>query len=201
MTLIWRACGLLVAAVGLWAMVWASSAPIAVDGEPRGVLRLAWSARPERIETCVEQSAEALARLPQHMRQPVLCEGVTAQYRLTVRTGGRLVTERIVRGGGLRQDRRLYVFEELALEPGDLAVEVRFDRVTPWSGPPASEPLPEAHAAAAPSTALRHQPAADAVPARLVFDEHIGVRPWEVVLITYSPEQKRLVAVTPPPTR
>jgi hypothetical protein len=196
-TLVWRAWGVAVAAAGMAAMVWASNAPLAVHREPHGLLRLAWSARPERIETCVEQSAEALAGLPQHMRQPVRCEGVTAQYRLTVRLDGRLVTERIVRGGGLRRDRRLYVFDELPLGPGEAMVEVRFDRVDSDPGSPPGTPVPAEPLPVAPQTGSRPQPAGDAVPPRLVFEARVPVRPREVVLITYSPEQKRLVAVTP----
>ena len=63
------------------------------------------------------------------MRQPVACEGTTAEYRLEVRIEGALVADRVVRGGGLRRDRRLYVFEEIVLPPGEAAVDVTFDRV------------------------------------------------------------------------
>lgn len=195
MIVIWRACGALVAIGGLAAVVWASSAPLTVHDEPHGLLRLAWSARPERIETCVEQSDEALARLPQHMRQPVLCEGVTAHYRLIVHAGGRLIAERIVRGGGLRQDRRLYVFDELPLEAGDVLLDVLFERLDSGRSSPVSTSVPEEHGAAAPPAGARHQPVGDAVPPRLRFHERVHVRPREVLLITYSPELKTLTAI------
>ena len=124
-------------ALGLGAMaaiVLAANAPITVHGSDHALLRLAWSARPERIENCRQQSDEELARLPAHMRQPVVCEGVSAQYRLTVRREGRVVADRIVHGGGLRQDRRIYVFHELPLDPGSSSIEVRFDRIDSDSG-------------------------------------------------------------------
>ena len=89
----------------------ASNAPLSPHPPGHALLRLAWSARPERIEHCRAQSADELARLPPHMRQAVVCEGVTARYRLTARHDGRLLVDRIVSGGGLWQDRRLFVLE------------------------------------------------------------------------------------------
>jgi hypothetical protein len=110
-----RAAGLALAVVLMAGLVWASNAPMITNPSPRPRLRLAWSARPERIENCRQQSAEELARLPAHMRQAVACEGTTAEYRLQVRIEGALVADRVVHGGGLRRDRRLYVFEEVVL--------------------------------------------------------------------------------------
>jgi hypothetical protein len=144
----------------------------------QAMLRLAWSARPERIERCRQRSQEELARLPAHMRQPLSCEGTTAAYRLSVRDEGRLVVERVVRGGGLRQDRRLYVFEELPLAPGDRRIEVRFDRLD----------------AAGPES-VTHQPGGETVPAHLALDQRVRVGPREVILVTYVPERQALVGI------
>ncbi len=124
-----RAAGLALVVVLMVGLVWASNAPMTTNPSPDPRLRLAWSARPERIEKCRQQSEEELARLPAHMRQPVACEGTTAEYRLQVRIEGALVADRVVRGGGLRRDRRLYVFEEIVLPAGEAAVDVTFDRV------------------------------------------------------------------------
>ena len=129
-------------------LVWASNAPMTTNPSPDARLRLAWSARPERIEKCRQQSEEELARLPAHMRQAVACEGTTAEYRLQVRIDGALVADRVVHGGGLRRDRRLYVLEEVVLPAAEAAVDVRFDRVDP------SEP----GAAAASATRARPTP-------------------------------------------
>jgi hypothetical protein len=117
-----RIIGAAAALAAMAAIVWASNAPMTIHGSNQGLLRLAWSALPERVEVCREQSAEELARLPAHMRQPLVCEGTSARYRLTVRHEGRLIADRILHGGGVRQDRRLYVFHELPLEPGQTTI-------------------------------------------------------------------------------
>ena len=191
-------------ALGLGAMaaiVLAANAPITVHGSDHALLRLAWSARPERIENCRQQSDEELARLPAHMRQPVVCEGVSAQYRLTVRREGRVVAHRIVRGGGLRQDRRIYVFQELPLDPGDSSIEVRFDRLEPDSP---SVPVPEKGHEDGSKTEDEdgqrgrngnRQDAGETVPAHLVFDQRMRIQTREVILVTYSPERRALIAI------
>jgi hypothetical protein len=188
----YRAAGIALVVAGMWAVASGSTAPTAVHGSDHGVLRLAWSVRPERVEVCREQTPEELAKLPQHMRQPVLCEGSSAQYRLTVRYGGQTVVERDVRGGGLRRDRRVYVFHEVPLEPGEASIEVRFDRsdAGPSRTPFASSEQSPAEARGTP----RHIGGA-AAPAQLSLEQRLRVRPREVILITYSPELRMLVAV------
>ena len=124
-----RVAGIALAVAVMAGLVWASNAPMTTNRAPDARLRLAWSARPERIEKCRQQSEEELARLPAHMRQAVACEGTTAEYRLQVRIDGALVADRVVHGGGLRRDRRLYVFEEVVLPAAEATVDVRFDRV------------------------------------------------------------------------
>jgi hypothetical protein len=160
------------------ALVWASAAPLTVQPPARSLLRLAWSARPERIEDCRQRTEAELAQLPQHMRQPMVCEGRTAEYDLTVRRNGQLVLQRRLHGAGLRRDRRLYVLEEIGVDPGVSNVEVAFDRV----GGPGSA------AAAAASRG------SDNAPPHLAFTERFEVSAGEVVLITYSTEQGALVA-------
>ena len=98
-----RIAGIALAVAVMAGLVWASNAPMATNRDPEARLRLAWSARPERIEKCRQQSEEELARLPAHMRLPVACEGATAEYRLQVRIDGELVADRLVHGGGLRR--------------------------------------------------------------------------------------------------
>jgi hypothetical protein len=195
------------AAVAMLALAWASTVPVTVYGSPDAVLRVAWGARPERIEECREQSAEALERLPAHMRQALVCEGVAAGYRLRVIYEDRLLAEQVVRGGGLRQDRRLYVFREFPLPPGEGRVSVRFDRletpgVVPRSdGQPGEAPASTAHAGV--SSAERARTAVpgsggEAVPASLSLDRSLTLAPREVVLITYDPNQRELVLVRRP---
>lgn len=178
MTIVDRFAGVVLAFAATAAIVWGADVPMTLHGSEQAMLRLAWSARPDRLERCRRQSEEELARLPAHMRQPVLCEGASAQYRLTVRDEGRVVAEQIVHGGGLRQDRRLYVFQELPLDPGDRRIEVRFDRLD----------LEE-------SDSANRQSGGETVAAHLVFDERVRVRPREVILVTYSPERRALVGI------
>lgn len=192
MTPLYRLLGAALAIALMAVIVWGSSASLTVHGSTDGQLRLAWSARPERIEQCRQRTEEELARLPQHMRQPLACEGATAEYRLQVRVDGALVFERVVRGGGLRQDRSLYVFHEVTLEPGDTTLEVRLDRLGP-------DPAPAAPAERSTETPggppNRRQPRGEAVPPHLSFERRLRVRPREVILVTYSPERRALVAV------
>lgn len=179
MTILRRATSVALGLAAMAVIVRGAYVPMTLRGSDQAILRLAWSARPERIERCRQQSEEELARLPAHMRQPVVCEGATsAQYRLTVRDEGRLVAERVVHGGGLRQDRRLYIFQELPLDPGDRRIEVRFDRLD-FEGADTGNP----------------QSGGETIPAHLAFDQRVRVRPREVVLVTYSPERQALVDI------
>ena len=189
MTLTDRVLGAALATAAMAGIVWASHAPMTSHDSPDAVLRLAWSARPERVETCREQSDEELARLPQHMRQRVVCEGAAAHYRLTVQSGNQVIAEQFVRAGGLRQDRRLYVFREIALPAGEAAVEVRFDRIEP--GP---HPIAGATDRETVSEVDRRQ-YGETVPPRLTFKERLHFAPRAVILVTYDPERRELVAV------
>jgi hypothetical protein len=188
-----RGFGVALALAAMAAMVWLSNAPITVHGSEQAVLRLAWSARPERIESCRQQSQEELTRLPAHMRQPVVCEGTTAEYRLTVLHGGKVVAEQPVRGGGLRQDRSLYVFHEVPLDPGDATIEVQFDRLGPDPAP--ATPGERSNETTEQASGDRRQPRGEAVPPHLSFQQRLRIRPREVILVTYSPERRALVAI------
>src|SRR5690606_41211795 len=62
-----------------------SAIPVMVNGNAgEAMIRVAFSARPQRIETCREVSDEELAEIPVHMRQTTVCEGITATYLLEV---------------------------------------------------------------------------------------------------------------------
>lgn len=176
-----RLAGVGIGATVIAGLVWASNAPMRTKGSSASdaVLRLAWSARPERVETCREQSAEELANLPAHMRQPLVCEGTTASYRLEVRYNDAVIAEQIVRGGGLRRDRRLYVFQELAVPSGDADVSVRFDRIESPDGT---------------SRTVQGQ-AQPAVPPQLSLSGRMRFSPRRVVLVTYDPDRRALTAV------
>lgn len=196
-----RMAGVALGLAAMAAIVLGANAPITVHGSDHALLRLAWSARPERIEKCRQQSDEELARLPAHMRQPVVCEGVSAQYRLTVSREGRVVAEQIVRGGGLRQDRRIYVFHELPLDPGRGSIEVRFDRIDADSErvtPPEKrrqEPGKTEDEHDEQRRGANRQDGGETLPPHLVFAERLHVQPREVILVTYLPDRRALVAI------
>jgi hypothetical protein len=208
MTLTARAAGAGLGLAVLAAVIWGANAPMTVHGSDQAILRLAWSVRPERLESCRQQSEDELARLPTHMRQPVVCEGRSAQYRLTVRHEGRVVAEQVVHGGGLRQDRRIYVFHELPLPPGDGSIEVRFDRLdsdSPRVPPPEKD---QDHDKTGDKDdrqgrAANRRAGGETVPAHMVFAQRLRVEPREVILVTYAPEQRALVGIQDgrPPAR
>lgn len=162
-------------------IVWASHAPMTVHASTNAMLRLAWSALPERIETCRERSHEELEHLPEHMRQRLECVGAAAHYRLSVRLGDRLVASRILQAGGLRQDRRIYVLSEFEVAPGDVDVAIQFERVETPDGGRAMG-------------GLDRRQSAETLPARLAFVERVRFQPRAVVLVTYDPEREQLKA-------
>lgn len=187
MTPLARTMGLAVAlAVGV-AITRASVFNMNVDASAAAVLRLAWTARPERIENCRQLSAAEQANIPAHMREATTCEGATAEYRLEVLRNGLPIANHVVRAGGFRHDRPLYVFHEFRLPAGDAAIAVRFDRVDAASRSPTNT-VPQAPPLGRPGHA-------EVVPASLLLDRQFRFIAGEVVLVTYDPERRMLVAV------
>jgi hypothetical protein len=185
MSAIDRSLAVALAAAAMAGLAWASSVPTTTRGSADAVLRLAWSARPERIERCRRQSDEELANVPQHMRQELVCEGVTAQYRLSVRAQGSMIADQVVRGGGLRQDRRLYVFQELPLSPGETAIDVRFEREAGDARKDDDE-----------DDEKRER--GGTIPRELSLATRVNVAPREVVLVTYDESRGALVVLGRP---
>ena len=201
-----------------FALTLVSAAPFRVDPMSDARLRVAFSARPERIEKCRTLSADELANVPQHMRQAVVCEGTTASYHLEVLRNDSLVASALLHGGGLRHDRRLYVLRELSVPSGRSTIDVRLLRMDSVATRPDSERRPpEArehdesaeHAArdarqrddddrrATISRDLdeRRRRVADEVPPALTLHEVVTLSPREVLLVTYDQESRRLRAV------
>jgi len=208
MTRVDRALGAIAAVTAGAAIVWASNVPLTPHAASGAVLRLSWRSRPELIETCRPQSEEALEKLPAHMRQALVCDGITASYRLEVRRTGIIVADQIVRGGGLRHDRPLYVFREIPMPLGDSSISVRFTRVEVRSSDVDSSDLlgPPAGGADAPdgSRAMsadsrrredenRRRQRAETVPAALSLDADFHFTRGTVILVTYDPEGRRLL--------
>lgn len=209
-----RVVGVAIALAAAAGIEWVSNFPMTPHASPDAVLRLAWTARPERVEDCQQQTDEALAKLPAHMRQSVICEGTTASYRLEVRREGALVAEQTVRGGGLHHDRPLYVFREIPMRAGETEVSVKFLRI---DNPTTRHDEPADHAAGKPSHGDdRHDGKSmdpdrrrredeervlqrgEAVPASLSIEETFRVAPREVILVTYDAERRKLVALDRP---
>lgn len=180
MTRVDRGVGLVVAFAVTLAIAWVSNVAMAPPRSGDALLRLSWSARPERVETCQTQSAEAQAKLPAHMRQAIICEGASAEYRLELLRNGARIADDTVRGGGLRHDRPLYVFREFPQPVGDADITVRVSRVGPASAAPGS----------APAAAAGQIPD---LPQSLVFNQRLHFEPGRVILVTYDAERRELV--------
>ena len=164
--------GLGLALAAAYALAWASVVPITPAATDDAVLRLAWRARPDRVEDCRALDEEAQQRLPAHMRQQKICDGKPASYRLEVRLDHQVLADEIVHAAGLRQDRPIYVLREMPVTPGEHHLLVRFLRQ-------------EADATEQPGS----------VPASLVLDRRVRVGPRSVLLVTYEPERREFVAM------
>ena len=196
MTLLDRGLGAVAALVITMGIVWMSHVRLAPHAHTESMLRLAWTARPERVEQCETQSQEALAKLPAHMRQAQICDSVSADYVLEVRRDGVVLANQPVRSGGLRRDRALYVFREVPIPSGEAFIDVRFTRVTPASQD--AEDVQDAESDADGSSGVDVGVAAGAVPPALAFTRRLVVSPGEVVLLTYDTDQRQLVLAGPP---
>lgn len=200
-----RGIAIVLAGASAAGLAWASNAPMTAHGTADAVLRLAWSARPERVEHCRQLSEEELEQVPRHMRQDVVCEGISATYRLEVRHDGRVIAEQDVRGGGLRNDRRLYVFRDLPLPPGEALVSVRLSRIDlSGEGSDDADDNDEEDNEAGEKgrhrgrhrTVSNHH--GDSVPRHLSFERRLRFSPREVILVTFVAERRALVAVQRP---
>ena len=120
--------GLLGGAVAVAAIAAGSAAPVPLASRHAARIRLSWTARPERIETCRALSDEELAARSEHMRQRMECEGGFATYALAVSVDGERVAESVVQGGGLRNDRPIHYLREFGVEPGARAVRLTLER-------------------------------------------------------------------------
>ena len=194
----------LAAALGLAAL---SSLPVRVHEAPDARLRVAFSARPERIERCRRPSAEEEADVPAHMRQTEICEGTTARYRLEVRRDDSILVTALVRGGGLRHDRQLYVLRDVAVPAGRSAIDVRLTRLDSSARSPRTDRRDDDHDGdddhdddrgdehrGDHGDDARRRRMGDEVPPVLVYHETVELGPREVLLVTYDQSQRRLLA-------
>lgn len=199
-----RAVALLLAVAVVVLIVAASHVRMGAFPVPYAMVRVSWSARPERVETCRRLGDEEYARLPAHMRRRVVCEGSTARYELRVLRNSAVLAVDTVRGGGLRHDRELYVFREIAVPPGLARLQVQFVRLD--SSRTADEHLRADTAGgdslwnrAAREDEERERRRAQAVPPRLVLDTVVTLAPRAVVLVTYGDAVRHLRLRAGPP--
>lgn len=186
----------LLLAVGTVLMAGLSRAPWVANSGTDGVLRISLSARPDRVETCRALSAEELAARPAHMRQAVVCEGAAARYLLTVhRNGARILAEEVT-GGGARSDRPMHLLREFPLAAGSHHLSVRF--VLLDSLPPGA--AADSTASTGREAAERNRRRGEAVPMELTLDTTITLAAQRVVLVTYDPQQRRLITLAAPRT-
>ncbi|MEX1186788.1 MAG: hypothetical protein WEA80_09385 [Gemmatimonadaceae bacterium] len=202
----------------LLATAWGSIAPLKVARGDDAIMRISLGARPERIEICRRQTDEELARLAPQMRQSVVCEGTTARYRLEVRRNGALLHSQVVRGGGLRNDRPLYVSRDLPVPPGPAAFAVRLSRIDTIPADqqstsaadddddddddrrvgeddvPRPGDLPPARARREIDERRRRRE--ESIPAELRLDLDVSLEPREVVLVSYDQRSRRLIRVS-----
>jgi hypothetical protein len=162
----------------------ASRAPWRAHPEESGVLRLNLSARPERLERCRTLSEEELASRPAHMRQPVICDGEAASYRLVVTRDGAPLLETELTGGGARRDRPIHLLREYPIPAGTVHLSIALERI-------------DTAEAMVVDTAAGIR-IAEALPRSLRLDTTVTVASHRVVMVTYEPRQRRLVALTAP---
>ena len=185
-------------AAGVLALVRAGSfTPYTAERDVGAIVRLAWRARGEHVRECRERTPEELQRLPVHMREKEVCEGRVLPYRLVVVLDSVQLVDRLVHGAGAREDRPLYVYQDLAVRPGTHHVVVTF--AVAGSGPGKEREEDEAHAGRRESE--RHDVEQDehartqlaATPPRLALDTTVALGARRVVLVTYDEEREQLV--------
>ena len=210
MTTVQRGIALIVGMLLMLGMVALSRVPVPVYRSTDGLLRVAMSARPERVEVCRAVSDSELANTPEHMRQRNICEGVAAAYLLEVMRNNTVLASDTVRGGGLRNDRQLYVLKDFTVPSGVSNFEVRFRRIDQQSSDSAA--YGSGGGAVAKNDdddddddeqedrerTARARRAADAVPRDMQFRETVTLTPREILLVTYDRESRTLRSTRAP---
>ena len=194
-----------VTAIALAVMVFLSAAPVRSENSESARLRLSWSARPERIETCRVLSKKELEETEEHMRQRVECEGKFASYALNVFDDERLVDQSVVRGAGFRNDRPIYLLREISVTPGSHRIRISFNRrektdndAAAFEEEAASEKDSGLFAGRAQREAVEHERRARAaIPAQLSLDRSLSFRKGRVIVVTLASERSSLELLNP----
>lgn len=199
-----RLAGLVGVAVFAAALALGTAAPVPRHRDAGSMVRLSWMARPEWIEECRPATEEELARVEAHMRQRVICDGAAASYALRITVDGDALEERVVRGGGLRNDRPMHVLLDLPVSPGLRRVRVELARREARdsaagvvaSALPAQEDTGLFAGRATRELDERRRRAAAAVPPQLVLDTVVQLAPHRVALVRYRADRRQLELTT-----
>jgi hypothetical protein len=200
----WRIAGFAVALAAGFTLRWSTVHPWRMLESEQARVRQSWSARPERVERCRRLSDDELAKLPSHMRLRTQCEGGSARYLFTLSVDERVVARDTLRGGGLRHDRPIHVFGEVAIDAGARHVHlevVRLDSAITDEHETGREQVAERvdtllGGRAARETDERTRRASEALPSRLILDTTMMLPPRRVVLVAYDDIRQRLFART-----
>ena len=162
-------------------------------GAPSGaVIRLSWRARGERVESCRKLSRSELADLPEHMRQPEICDDVrVAPYTLAVAVDGREIIHGATPGSGTRGTRPMYMLRDIPVPAGPHRVAVALFRTrAPAASGDAHGTGRESHVSH--GERREEDDARGAIPPSLALDTTVTLRPDEIVLVTYDTERRAL---------
>jgi hypothetical protein len=144
------------------------------QAEPdEALVRLSWRLQGVAVEECRTLTAEELAGIPAHMRRTEECTREIVDYELRVAgvPAGELVDT--VSPSGVRRDRPVYVFRDLAVNPGTYDVEITFSALVPDDF------------------------AADGRPLTYSWGGRISLSPAEVALVTLNDSGEKLVRIPP----
>lgn len=208
--MLWRnLAGLVAGCLAAGGLATTSGVPWFDAASDTAALRLSLRLRPERLESCRIPTAEELDATPEHMRQRTICEGVSASYQLRLAVGTTVLTDVVVRGGGLRNDRPIQVLRDHEVQPGTHRVLVTLMRretaaapdttpsPTPGTTPPARDSGIYAGRAGR-EVIERNRRRLAVVPAALTLDTVITFPSGHVVLVTFDPERRQLRLHAPP---
>ena len=196
--------GVIGGAVALAAIAAGSATPVTLASGDAARLRVSWTARPERIETCRRLSDEELAQRSEHMRQRMECEGGFATYAIEVEVDGQRVEQSVVRGGGLRNDRPIHYLREFDVAPGEREVEVKLVRREADSardnGEDEDDEDDDEDRGISAERAVREREERrrrerTALPARVELDTTLTIAGGQVAVITFDPARQEFVVV------
>lgn len=88
------------------------------DQPVEGIFRLGARIPGLAIEDCRELSPEEIQKQPVHMRRTRECSKVAPDYVLSVEVDGQQAVRKIARHSGVRDDRPLFVSEDIPVSPG-----------------------------------------------------------------------------------